>query len=160
MKNLFIYISFVLFSASCMTKEKEKRLADFKNVEGILYYEKPETGSIVYAVFLPSNGKNVEIDFTKKNNFKNGIKFSTANSIIKDKLYVAKYQKAILKGGIDREVYLLPKAKIYFHIDTPNFSEKNVIERDLQSDTLIYMNKNLILKYRYSWLVIDSIKTY
>ena len=153
-------MALILFLASCTNREKGQKLEDFENIEGILYYQKPENGSTVYALFLPSKNTNAGINIKAANYFENGIKFSTANSLIKDKLYAAKYQKAILKGGIDREVYLLPKAKIYFHINKPYFSEKDVMEKDLKSDTLVYMNKDLILKYRFSWLVIDSIRIY
>lgn len=160
MRNLFIYMTIILFSASCTSREKGQKLEDFENIEGILYYQKPETGSTVYAFFLPSRNNNARTDITSANYFENGIKFSTTNSLIKDELYAAKYQKAILKGGIDREIYLLPKAKIYFHINKPYFSEKDVMEKDLKSDTLVYMNKNIVFKYRFSYLVIDSIRVY
>jgi len=158
MRNLFIYIAIIVFSSSCTNREKGERLTDFEDVEGMLYYQKPQEGSTVYALFMPYKNDSRGIDFTAAKFFEKGIKFSTANGLIKDKLYAADFKKAILKGGIDREVYVLPKAKIYFHINKPYYTEQNVIDEEIKSDTLIYQGKSLILKYRGSFLVIDSVK--
>lgn len=71
---------------------------DLENVlgkEGMLYYEKPETGSIVYAVFVPFNKKHTRIS---QNITSHGIKFNLANSKIKDSLYSYPSQKIAIAG--------------------------------------------------------------
>lgn len=160
MRSLFICLIGVFFLSSCINEDKITSNS-FKDVDGVLYYEKPETGSVVYAVFLPFAKKNAKFNPARFdfNDYKNGIKFGTANGLIKDKLYSLKHQRFILKSnGGDHVVYLLSNVRIYFHIDTPTYQEENVIEKDLRLDTLVYMNKYLKFKYNVSWITIDSIK--
>jgi hypothetical protein len=160
MKSLFVCLICIFFLSSC-TNEDKITSNSFNDVDGVLYYEKPVTGSVVYAVFLPFVKKNAKFNLRRFdcNDYKNGIKFGTANGLIKDKLYSVKHQKFLLKsGGEDHAVYLLSNVKIYFHIDKPTFQEENVIEKDLQLDTLVCMNKHIKFKYNVSWITIDSIK--
>lgn len=155
----FIYLAIVIFFSSCINNDK-LMLNSFKDVAGFLYYEKPETGPIVYAVFLPFAKNKARFNFKKLDftDYKDGIKFGIAGNLIKDKLYSAKYQKLTLKGGVDRTVYLISNVNIYFHFDTSIFNEKNVVEKHFQMDTLVCMNEHMKFKYRFSWITLDSIK--
>lgn len=158
MKNSLITLFLVLFFSACLNNDASD---NFKDVNGLLYYEKPETGPVAYAVFLPftkNNGKS-SFDMLDSNDYREGIKFGIANSLIKAKLYSESNQKVTLKGGIDRTVYFLSNATIYFHIDKEVYREEDVIDKNLQSDTLVFENKQMRFKYRFSWIRIDSIKT-
>ncbi|WP_349784761.1 hypothetical protein [Pedobacter sp. ASV1-7] len=59
MKNLFIYLIGIFFLSSCINEDKITSNS-FKDVDGILYYEKPETGS-VFILFLPFAKKNPKL---------------------------------------------------------------------------------------------------
>lgn len=159
MRVFFILLGLLVLLDSC-TNKTGVTSSTFNEVDGFLYYEKPETGSVVYAVFLPFSKKNVNLNLKNldSNDYENGIKFSTANSIIKDRLYLEKSQKLILKAGINRQVYLLPRAKIYFHIEKSTFPEDTGMDESIQLDTLVYMDKKLKFKYRFGWITLDSIK--
>lgn len=152
-----LFLGLLFLFSSCTNKVT---VDNFVGIDGLLYYEKPETGSVVYAVFLPFSKKSANLDLQNldSNDYENGIKFGTANSLIKSKLYSEKCEKLILKGGIDRQVYLLPQARVYFHVDESIYNEDNVIEETIKVDTLVYKGKQLKFKYRFSWVELDSIK--
>lgn len=157
MKNLLICLIVLLFFTACFNNDAPD---NFKGVNGLLYYEKPETGPVAYAVFLPftkNNGK-FSFDILDSNHYRDGIKFGIANSFIKAKLYSESNQKLTLKGGIDRTVYFLSDATIYFHIDKERVRVEDVMDKNLQSDTLISEKKQMRFKYRFGWIAIDSIK--
>jgi len=99
----------VIILSSCSNKDGMKS-DEFRDVAGILYYEKPETGSLVNIVFVPFSQNNNVGNFKKLNSkdFDYGIKFGTANNLIKDRLYSLKRQKLILKDGLYR-IVTLPK---------------------------------------------------
>lgn len=159
MRKFCIFLGISFFVISCTYGEKITS-DSFKDVDGLLYYEKPETGPVVYAVFLlvTKKGANLDLQNLDANDFGNGIKFNVSNGLMKDKLYAEKHRKLLLKGGIDRPIYLLSNAKIYFHIDESTFSKDNVIEQNIQTDTLFYLGKDIKFNYRFSWITIDSIR--
>lgn len=157
MRKILIYV-FVIILSSCSNKDGMKS-DKFRDVAGILYYEKPETGSLVNIVFVPFAQNNNVINFKRLSSidFEYGIKFGTANNLIKDRLYSLKRQKLIIKDGLYRTVYLIPKVKIYFHTERSALIGNDVLEKDINVDTLVQKNNYLLLKYRYGGIVLDSI---
>jgi hypothetical protein len=159
MKKLSLVLILFYFLAAC-NHDRLPLSKSFENVDGLLYFELPETGSTISAVFFPVNTKKADINLSDLDtvNFKIGMKFNISNRRIQDKLYKSDRHEAILKGDIDRTIFLVGKTRIYYHINKPVFSETNSMIRELRSDTLLYLNKPIVLKYYFNRIEIDSIK--
>ncbi len=157
MKNLIASLIVLCCLSSCV--DRETSVDKFNGVEGILYYQKPEFGSAVFAVFIPysKDGLDLRTGNIDSSFYKNGIQFVIFNYVVKNKLYSHRYDEVTLKNMRETTANLLPNAKIYFHINSSLYNKENVMGKDIEVDTLFYKDRVLKFKYKYSFITIDSI---
>jgi hypothetical protein len=155
MRNLLILFVLSICLWSC-NNSNTPRANSFEDVDGLLYFEPPETGSVVFLVFLPAKrGSKINVSDLDFNNYREGMKFITVNRQISKQLYRSNFEITSIKGRNQR-IYIIPKAKIYYHIEK-NYEGVSLVS-ELQCDTLVYRGKNISISHYYNYVELDSIK--
>lgn len=155
MRNLYVLPVLLVFFCSC-NKTSIPAANSFENVDGLLYFEPPETGSVVFLVFLPAKrGSKINVNDLDFNNYREGMKFITVNRQISKQLYRSNFEITSIKGR-NQKIYIIPKAKIYYHIEK-NYEGVSLVS-ELQYDTLVYRGKNISVSHYYNYVELDSIE--
>ena len=160
MKKLNLIFIMIAISG-CLNHKNPQSLNSYRGTNGLLYYQLPSSGRLVTCVFLPYKNqseisKNINLDST---NYLNGIQFSTAYTDLFIKSNALNGNVGYMKGDSTQKTFLIPNVRIFFHVDTPAYSEKTAINTsEIKHDDLTYNSKAIKTNFFFSTIAIDSMK--